>query len=208
MKRFLIIDDHVVVRSGLKIILTDHFTPCEIDEAIDGESAILQLKLKHYDLVVLDIKMPNTDALQLMEYIKITYPTVNVIIFSMNSETIYAKRFLKAGAKGFVNKDAPLEEVVKGMQQVLAGKKYISAAVIELLAEFGTGQSEENLFNHLSPREFEIVSLLLKGESIRHIAESLHLQVSTVGTHKARIFDKLKVSNLLALKEMASIYDI
>lgn len=208
MKRFLLIDDHVVVRSGLKFILSDLFKPCEIDEAEDGDSATDQLKREQYDLVILDIKMPNTNTLQLMEYFKITYPQLKVIIFSMNSETIYAKRFLKAGAKGFVNKDAPLDEVVKAIQQVLSGKRYISSTMVELLAEFGTGHSDENLFNNLSPREFEIVSLLLKGESISHIAQSLNLQVSTVGTHKARIFEKLKVANLIELKEMASIYNI
>ncbi len=208
MKRFLLIDDHVVVRSGLKYILSDLFKPCEIDEAEDGDSATEQLKLQEYDLVMLDIKMPNTNTLQLMEYIKITYPHLKVIIFSMNSETIYAKRFLKAGAKGFVNKDAPLDEVVKAIQQVLSGKKYISSTMIDLLADFGSGYSEVNLFNTLSPREFEIVPLLLKGDSVSHIAQLLSLQVSTVGTHKARIFEKLKVSNLIELKELATVYDI
>ncbi len=155
---------------------------------------------------MLDVKMPNTNTLQLMEYIRITYPKLNVVIFSMNSESVYAKRFLKAGAKGFVNKDAPLEEVIKAIKLVLSGKKYISESMMEHLAEFGTDSQEKNLFNTLSPREFEIVSLILKGESISHIAHSLNLQISTVGTHKARIFEKLKVSNLIELKELATMY--
>jgi len=207
MNRFLLIDDHVVVRSGLKFILSDLFKPCEIDEAEDGDTALAKLKEKEYDLVMLDIKMPNTNTLQLMEYIRITYPSLKVIIFSMNSESIYAKRFLKAGAKGFVNKDAPLDEVIKAINMVLSGKKYISETMLEMLAEFGSTK-KENLFNNLSPREFEIVSLLLKGEGISHIAHSLNLQVSTVGTHKARIFEKLKVTNIIELKELANIYNI
>jgi DNA-binding NarL/FixJ family response regulator len=208
MKRFLLIDDHVVVRSGLKFILSDLFKPCEVDEAEDGDSALAMLRKNVYDLAMLDIKMPNTNTIQLMEYFKITYPTLKVIIFSMNSESIYAKRFLRAGAKGFVNKDAPLDEVIKAINQVLNGRKYISETMIELLAEFGNSDKEETLFNSLSPREFEITSLLLKGEGISHIAHSLNLQVSTVGTHKARIFEKLKVTNLIELKELASIYNI
>jgi len=207
MNCFLLIDDHVVVRSGLKFILSDLFKPCEIDEAEDGDTALAKLKEKEYDLVMLDIKMPNTNTLQLMEYFRITYPLLKVIIFSMNSESIYAKRFLKAGAKGFVNKDAPLDEVIKAINMVLSGKKYISETMLEMLAEFGSTK-KENLFNSLSPREFEIVSLLLKGEGISHIAHSLNLQVSTVGTHKARIFEKLKVTNIIELKELANIYNI
>ncbi len=208
MKRFLLIDDHVVVRSGLKFILSDLFKPCEIDEAEDGQTALEKLNEHTYDLVMLDIKMPNTNTLQLMEYFKVAFPDLRVIIFSMNSESIYAKRFLKAGARGFVNKDAPLEEVVKAINLVLENKKYISETMLEQLAEFGTSQTEENLFNHLSPREFEITSLLLKGESISGIAHSLNLQVSTVGTHKARIFDKLKITNLMELKELANMYNL
>lgn len=208
MKRFLLIDDHVVVRSGLKFILSDLFKPCEIDEAEDGQAALEKLNEHKYDLVMLDIKMPNTNTLQLMEYFKITFPDLRVVIFSMNSESIYAKRFLKAGARGFVNKDAPLEEVVRAINLVLENKKYISETMLEQLAEFGASQTEENLFNYLSPREFEIASLLLKGESISGIAHSLNLQVSTVGTHKARIFDKLKITNLMELKEMANMYNL
>lgn len=208
MKRFLLIDDHVVVRSGLKFILSDLFKPCEIDEAEDGDTAVAILKERKYDLVMLDIKMPNTNSIQLMEYFKITYPSLKVLIFSMNSESIYAKRFLRAGAQGFVNKDAPLDEVVKAINQVLSGKKYISETMMELLAEFGISNKEEVLFNSLSPREFEIVSLLLKGDSLSHIAQSLNLQTSTVGTHKARIFEKLKVTNLLELKELSNMYNL
>lgn len=208
MKRFLLIDDHVVVRSGLKFILSDLFKPCEIDEAEDGDTAVAILKERNYDLVMLDIKMPNTNSIQLMEYFKITYPSLKVLIFSMNSESIYAKRFLRAGAQGFVNKDAPLDEVVKAINQVLSGKKYISETMMELLAEFGISNKEEVLFNSLSPREFEIVSLLLKGDSLSHIAQSLNLQTSTVGTHKARIFEKLKVTNLLELKELSNMYNL
>ena len=208
MKRFLLIDDHVVVRSGLKFILSDLFKPREIDEAEDGDTAVAILKERQYDLVMLDIKMPNTNSIQLMEYFKITYPSLRVLIFSMNSESIYAKRFLRAGAQGFVNKDAPLDEVVKAINQVLSGKKYISETMMELLVEFGISNKEEVLFNSLSPREFEIVSLILKGDSLSHIAQSLNLQTSTVGTHKARIFEKLKVTNLLELKELSSMYNL
>lgn len=208
MKKFLLIDDHEVVRSGLKLILSTQFKPCEIDEAEDGNAAMDKVNNQQYDLVILDIKMPNTNSLQLMEYFKNTYPNLKVIVFSMNSESIYAKRFLRAGAKGFVNKDAPLEEMLKAIKLVLAGKTYISETMLELLVNFEKDQKEDNPFNSLSPREFEIVSFLLKGEGISQIANSLNLQTSTIGTHKSRIFEKLKVKNLMELKELAGMYNI
>jgi len=204
----------VVVRSGLKLILSDLYKPCSIDEAEDGQSAHIKLKLHNYDLVILDIKMPDTNTLELMEYIHISYPAIKVLVFSMNAESVYAKRFLAAGAKGFINKVAPLDEIVKAINQVLSGKKYISeslveslAALVESLAEQGNRINKTNLFDTLSPREFEIATLLLSGEGISQIAHKLNLQVSTVGTHKARIFEKLKVSNLIELKDLANSFN-
>lgn len=202
--RFLLIDDHVVVRSGLKLILSDLYKPCIIDEAEDGESAIIKMKLHFYDLIILDIKMPNTNTFTLMEYIKNNYPEFKVLVFSMNSESIYAKRFLNAGARGFINKVAPLDEIVKAINVILSGKRYISETLLEVLAELGGDLKRENSFDALSPREFEIVSMLLAGDGISQIAHKLNLQVSTVGTHKARIFEKLKVTNLIELKELAN----
>lgn len=208
MKTFLLIDDHVVVRSGIRILLSDLYKPCEIHEAHDGDSAIAKVKDTAVDLAMLDIQMPNTDTFGLMEYFKIKHPQLKVLMFSMSPENIYAKRFLKAGAKGFLSKDAPLEEIRKAIDQVLNGKKYISDNLMELLAEATGKDSDGNLFNTLSSREFEIVSLLLTGQTISQIGQTLHLQVSTVGTHKARIFEKLRVSNILELKELASTYNL
>jgi DNA-binding NarL/FixJ family response regulator len=206
--RFLLIDDHVVVRSGLKLILSDLYKPCIIDEAEDGESALIKLKLHFYDLIILDIKMPNTNTFTLMEYIRNNYPDLKVLVFSMNSESIYAKRFLNAGAKGFINKIAPLDEIIKAINIILNGKRYISETLLEVLAELGGDIKKENSFDALSPREFEIVSMLLAGDGISQIAQRLNLQVSTIGTHKARIFEKLKVTNLLELKELANSFNL
>lgn len=208
MKKFLIIDDHVVVRSGIKILLSDIYKQSEIHEAQDGDSALANLKANSYDLVMLDIQMPKTDTFGLMEYFRVKYPDLKVLMFSMSPENIYAKRFLKAGARGFISKDAPLEEIKKAIDTVLNGRKYISDAMIDMLAEGEGKEQDTNLFNTLSAREFEIVSLLLSGQSLSSIAGTLHLQVSTVGTHKARIFEKLNVANILELKELANTYNL
>ena len=208
MKKFLLIDDHVVVRSGIKVLLSEIYKPSEVHEAQDGDSALEKIKLNMYDLVMLDIQMPKTDTFGLMEIFKIKYPDLKVLVFSMSPENIYAKRFLKAGAKGFLSKDAPLEEIKKAINLVLNDKKYISETLMETLAEAKGKENDGNLFNSLSPREFEIVSLLLTGQTISQIGQTLHLQVSTIGTHKARIFEKLKVGNILELKELATTYKL
>lgn len=208
MKKFLLVDDHMVVRSGIKILLSDIYNPSEIHEAVNGETAIEKLKAGDYDLIILDIQMPNTDTLGLMEYIHITYPNAKVLMFSMSAENIYAKRFMKAGAFGFISKEAPLEEITKAIHVILNGKKYISETLAESLAEDSFSGKSGNPFNELSPREFEIVTLLLDGKTVTDISHTLNIQTSTVGTHKARLFDKLGVSNILELKEMATTYNL
>ena len=205
MKKFLLIDDHLVVRSGIKLLLTDMYKDVEINEAEDGNRAMDFLKNNLYDLITMDVQMPNTDTFALMEFVKKEYPTAKVLMFSMSPESIYAIRFIKAGAKGFISKSAPLEEMKIAIDKVMNDKKYFSEEVLMELTE-GDAGGNNNLFDLLSPREFEIVQMLLKGKTISHIAADLSLGLSTVGTHKGRIFQKLKVTNLLELKELANSY--
>ena len=207
MKKFLLIDDHTVVRSGVKTLLSETYKPCEIFEAFDGTSAVEQLKQRTYDLVMMDIQMPSTDAFGLMEYIRVSHKDTKVLIFSMSAENIYAKRFLKAGAKGFVSKESSLDEINKAITQVLNNKRYVSEAMIDILAE-GSSTNAKNPFQSLSARELEITSMLLSGHTLSEIARSLNIQVSTAGTHKSRLFVKLGVTNVLELKELADFYKL
>ncbi len=208
MKKFLLVDDHVVVRSGIKILLSDIYNPAEIHEAMNGETAVEKLKEHQFDLIILDIQMPHTDTLGLMEFIHIKYPEAKVLMFSMSAENIYAKRFMKAGAYGFISKEAPLEEITRAINIILSNKKYVSETLAETLAEDSFSGKSGNPFNELSPREFEIVSLLLEGKTVTDISHSLNIQTSTVGTHKARLFEKLGVTNILELKELATTYNL
>ncbi len=208
MQKFLLIDDHVVVRSGIKLLIANMYADSEIHEAKDGESALAFVQNNDYDFVMLDVQMPNTDSYALMETFKSNYPSLKVLVFSMNSENIYALRFIKAGAKGFISKEAPMDEVKKAIDLVLNGKKYISEEMLFVLAEGSGNSSESNPFNSLSAREFEIVSMLLNGKTISVIASDLNLGISTVGTHKGRIFTKLKVTNLLELQDLANSYNL
>lgn len=208
MKRFLLVDDHVVVRSGIKILLSEIYKPAEIHEAFDGESTLQKLSENQYDLVMLDIQMPNTDTLGLMKVIKQSYPSAKVLIFSMSAENIYAKRFMKAGAYGFISKEASMEEIKKAINLILNDRKYISDSLIDKLAEDSISGSPGNPFDKLSPKEFEIVSLLLAGRTLTEISQSLNIHTSTAGTHKARLFEKLGVTNVLELSELAKLYGV
>jgi len=207
MKNFLVIDDHEIVRSGIKNILSEFFKSCEIYEACDGESAILQLKQRHFQLVIMDVQMPGTDALAMTEFIKTNSPQTAVLIFSMASENAYAKRFLKAGALGFVSKDAGLAELKKAINLVLDNRKYLSPNLAEQLID-DLGRPEIiNPFDKLSTREFEIASLLIKGTSIKEISGMLSINNSTTGTYKSRIFEKLRVKNIIELSDADRIYN-
>jgi len=208
MKKFLLVDDHIVVRSGIKTLLTDIYQPAEVHEAFDGDSTIAKLKENRYDLVMLDIQMPNTDSLALMKYIHENYPETKVLIFSMSAESIYAKRFMKDGAFGFISKEAPLDEITRAINIILNNRKYISETLIDKLAEDSLSGNPVNPFDRLSPKEFEIASLLLSGKTLSDISHSLNIHTSTAGTHKARLFEKLEVNNILELSELAKAYNV
>lgn len=201
-------DDHVIVRSGIKFLLAEIYQLAEIHEASDGDSATEKLKEHDFDLIMLDIQMPKTDSYGLMEYIHIKYPKAKVLVFSVSAENTYARRFMKAGAFGFVSKEAPLEEIIKAINLVLNDRKYISESLAYKIAEDSFAGRSDNPFNKLSPREFEIVSLLLNGQTVSDISQSLNIQTSTVGTHKARLFEKLSITNILELKELATAYNL
>ena len=205
MKKFLLIDDHFVVRGGMGRVLLDLYRPCEIHEAENPEEALEKLKKNSYDLIVMDVHIPKADMLGFMDHLHIKYPATKVLIFSMSIESIYAARFLKAGANGFLSKMCSQDEIKKSINLVLSNRKYISGPLAEILADSISGKSA-NPFQNLSAREFEIVSLLLSGHTQSDISKMLNLESSTVGSHKARIFKKLNISTILELKELETSY--
>lgn len=202
--QFLLIDDHEIVRTGINLLLSKIYHPVVIHEAADGESATDLLKKNYYDLVLMDIQMPNTDTFGLLEYITIKFPKIKVLIFSMSAERIFAKRFLKAGAKGFVSKDASLNEVKSAIGLVLDNRRYISEQLQSQLADELASAESKSPFDELNPKEFEIVTLFLAGEQIASISKILNLKSSTVGLYKNKIFEKLGVKNFL---ELQALYD-
>jgi two-component system invasion response regulator UvrY len=208
MKTILIVDDHEIVRSGLKMLINGFYPFVELQEAHNEESTVEILKKQQFDLVILDMHMPNSNSIGLLEYIGKMFPATKVLIFSMGSEVLYAKRFLQAGAKGYLAKDSPMGEVKLAIETILEGGKYISKNLMDILVDDVTTNKSSNPFDQLSSREFQIASFLLDGLSLTEISTLLNLQPSTVGTYKGRIFEKLKVSNLIELIDMANVYHI
>jgi len=208
MRKYLIIDDHVVIRTGIKFLLFEKYQPAEVYEASNGASAMEQLKSNNFDLLIMDIQMPNTDTLALMESIRQEYPGTKVLVYSMSAEKIYARRFIKAGAMGFLSKDAPMLEIIRAIDMILNNRKYISQELADMMADDSYTKKQSNPFDNLSKREFEITKLLLSGQTLTEISQSLKIQTSTVGTHKQRLFEKLSVNNLLELKELATTYNL
>ncbi|HEY8690254.1 MAG TPA: response regulator transcription factor [Chitinophagaceae bacterium] len=208
MKRFLLIDDHAIVRSGIKFWLSAEYENSEIDEAESGKEASQKINGSEYDLILLDIHMPETNSFELLKSILNTRPESKVLIFSMNSEGVYAKRFLKAGAMGFVSKDAPIEELKKAVDLTLNNKKYFSDLFLESVQDEKNSNEYNNPFSSLSGREFEITNLLLEGKGVGEISILLNIKNSTTGTYKARIFEKLNLQNVLQLNDLAILYNI
>jgi two-component system invasion response regulator UvrY len=208
MTKLLLADDHFIVRTGLKLIIENFMPHSKIDEAYDGDSSFEKIKENNYDLMILDVNMPNTDSFALVSNILALKPEMKILMFSMNDEEVYAKRFLKLGVMGYIKKDENGGEIEKAITTILNNKKYISPGLSQILIEDLLNKNPENPFDRLSPREFEIARYLIRGESVAGISQKLNLHLSTVGTHKARIFEKLKCSNIIDLNSLAKVHNI
>lgn len=190
--RILIADDHLVVRRGLKQILLEEFPNAEIEDVPDAEEMIKKIMTNKWDVVVSDMTMPGRSGLDALQQIKQISPNLPVLILSFHPEEHYALRVLKAGASGYLNKGSATEELVKAVQTVLLGKKYISSSVAEKLA---SSFSADNKPAHelLSDREFDVMKLLAAGRSVSEIADILSLSVTTISTYRARIMQKMNM---------------
>lgn len=195
MLKILIADDHTVVRKGLRQILLDEFPSAEIDEVADAEELINKVVTATWDVVVSDLSMPGRSGLEALQQIKISHPDLPVLILSIHPEEQYALRALKSGASGYLSKDTAPDELVKAVQKVLLGKKYISQAIAEKLASNFSTDTTWNPHENLSDREFDVMKLLANGKSVSDIAEMLSLSVTTVSTYRARVMTKMDLKS-------------
>ena len=204
----LIADDHAIVRIALRIIIKQRYPAVTFEEAVDGETLIRKLKSASFDLLILDINMPMTESFSLTRYVLKEFPGVKVLIFTVNKEFIFAKRFLKLGAHGYLIKESKEPEISDALQKILSGQVYVSDWLAEVIWGGAEHPRPENPFEALSDREFEVVLQILRGYSVNEIAGTLHLNTSTVGTHKSRVLNKLKLANTLDLLSLARQHHI
>jgi Response regulator containing a CheY-like receiver domain and an HTH DNA-binding domain len=208
MKNILIADDHSLIRSGLRMILDGMAASTHISEAWDAKSVMGIMKEKSFDLVLLDIQMPSTDPVVLMHWIQSFHPNTKILIVSQNPEHIFGKRYLLLGADGFISKTAPDDEMIKAVNKVLNGGKYISDQLSQSMVQNMLTGAGANPFDQLSQREFQVVICLAQGYAMNDICEMLQVQYSTAHTHKRRAFEKLNVEDNKDLTKLACAYDL
>ncbi|MCX6317530.1 MAG: response regulator transcription factor [Bacteroidetes bacterium] len=206
MKKILLADDHSFIRLGLIQILKDEYPTAEITEVADGDELVKQVSLGDFDIVISDLDMPGRSGLEALEQIKLLKPQLPVLILSIYPEELYAVRVLKAGASGYLNKNAAPYELVTAVQRILQGRKYITPEISEkLLINI---ESDKKPHEKLSNREFEIFKLLASGKSLSQVAESMSLALTTVSTHRSRILKKLDATSNSELTRYAIAHQI
>jgi DNA-binding NarL/FixJ family response regulator len=199
MIRILLVDDHSIVRDGLKRILAATTDLLVVGEAASGEVALALVKANDYDLAMLDMSMPGLSGVDLIKRLKLEKPKLRILVLSMHGEQQYAARALKAGASGYLNKDSASELLLGALRKIAAGGVHIGDAAAASLLQSGDKPPHESL----SDREFEVLRLLVDGLGPTEIGERLHLSVKTVSTHKTRILEKLNVRSTAELVRYA-----
>ena len=195
MINILIADDHAIVREGLKQILADEADMVVSGEAADGQEALRTARTEAWDVLVLDITMPGRTGFDILQALKQEHPDLPVLVLSMHAEEQFAVRALKAGAAGYLTKESAPDELVKAIRQVVAGRKYVSANLAELLALSLDSATDQPRHATLSDREFQVMRLLAGGKTATQIAEGLALSVKTISTYRTRILEKLDLKN-------------
>lgn len=206
IKKFLLLDDHSIVRLAVKLIIRENYLNAQIDESSSGERTLELLGSNEYDLVIIDLLVPNTNTTELLEKILAIHPTTKILVFTMMPESIFATRFFQLGIKGYLTKDCDEKTIANAIELILNNKKYISMELSLKIIEGSLTDRSDNPFDDLSVREKEIVRLLINGKSVRDIKYMLNIQNSTVATYKFRIFEKMMVTNIVDLQEIARLY--
>ncbi len=192
--KVLVIDDHAVVRRGVVQILTDAFDRIEVGEADSGQGALKAVKKEPWDLVVLDINLPDRKGLEVLAEIKTTNPSLPVMVLSLHPEEQYGLRALKAGASAYLTKQSAPDELVRAIKHVMSGRIFVGAALAEQLASTLSKAPTVPSHQNLSDREFEVLRLLAQGQSVKSIGHMLDLSTKTVSTYRARLLDKLQLT--------------
>ena len=195
MIRIAIVDDHAMVRAGLRQFFADQADFEVVAEAANGREALDIVRRGEVDVILLDINMPGQSGVDALAAIRARAPDLPVLILSGFAEEHYATTLLRQGASGYLNKDCDPEEIVRAIRTVVRGRKFITPGVAERLAE-GLGRpADQPLHETLSERELQVFLRLARGETIGHLADSLSLSVKTVSTYRTRVMEKMQLAS-------------
>lgn len=191
MKKILIVDDHEVVRDGVKKVLDEQFDAVIFGEAGTVHEALRLVREQQWDVGVFDLSLRDRSGLEVLKELKQVRPHLPVLILSMHSEEQYARRAFKAGAAGYITKDSPRTELVKAVKKVMNGGRYVSPALAERLVFDLGGDTDRAPHEILSDREFEVMRLIASGKTVGEIAALLNLSDKTISTYRARLLEKM-----------------
>jgi two-component system invasion response regulator UvrY len=208
MQTFLLVDDHAIIRTGLKILIQNEYQNAIVEQAFDANSTLAALEKGEFQYLILDINLPGTNTADLIVEVKSKYPLICILLFSMNPESLFAKRYLKLGVNGFLSKDADDKQIKEAIKSIINKKRYYSPDLMEALSDDLLSNNLDSPFDKLSDREFEIAILMMKGLGITDIAKKLNLHTSTVGTYKSKIFEKCHIQSLIELNNLANMYGL
>lgn len=195
MIRIAIVDDHAMVRAGLRQFFADQPDFQVVAEAVNGRDALDIVRQGEVDVMVMDISMPDHSGVDALVAIKARAPDLPVLILSGFAEVHYATTLLRQGASGYLNKDCDPEDIIKAIRTVHRGRKYITPGVAELLADGLSDEGDKPLHTQLSERELQVFLRLARGETVGHIATSMSLSVKTVSTYRTRVMEKMRLES-------------
>ena len=203
MIRILIVDDHDIIREGLKQIVAEAGDVAVTAEARTGGEAIEQLRRGGCDIVVLDLNLPDRPGLDVLAHMRSIAPRVPVLILSMHRETSYVSRALQAGAAGYVSKDSARAHLVTAIHKLANGERFLAPQFAESLAFDLMEHGGKRKHERLSDREFQVLCMIAAGKAPREIAAELNVSVKTIGAHRARILEKMNLKNNAELVQYA-----
>ena len=203
MIKVVVVDDHAVVREGLKRIISENPGMCVTGEAGDGHEALKVIKTEPCDVVLLDVSMPNKNGLDVLKQLHAESPRLPVLVLSMHAEDQYAVRVLRAGAAGYLTKESAPARLVQAIRKVVRGGKYVTQTLAEKLVfdlETNTTKAPHEI---LSDREYQVLCMIASGKTVSEIADLLHLSVKTVSTYRVRLLEKINLKNNAELTRYA-----
>ncbi|HRH02881.1 MAG TPA: response regulator transcription factor [Bacteroidia bacterium] len=209
MPCILIADDHVIIRRGLVFLLDSNFGQFEIVEAESTREIFPLLKKHAFTHLILDMQLQDGNVMEIFGELRKEYSSIKILIYTMSPEDIFGRRMIQMGADGFLSKLSPEPDVINALRMFLDGKKYISSNLNDIIETHKNPKTrlQKSPFEQLSTRETAVLIRLLKGQGVKEISRELDIKSSTAATFKARLFDKLGVSNIIDLQSLAQMYN-